>query len=150
MRPWYSIGPSFLAILAFGAVGLLLCAGLLPPLDQGRTEARSVYAYHQTLKLSKTVAATDTEVVLSEVDPFGQPFRVIPLPDGRARVLSSGPNGTTPDADDITSDMPESPGHPYARKRNRQFLIAFGAGGFFWLACCVLWFRSRPSDDDEG
>jgi len=132
-----------------GAIGLVICTGLLPPLEQGRTEARSVEAFNQTRRLVETVQPTTSEIVLSEIDPFGQPYRVISLPGGRLRVLSAGPNGTTPDADDITSDMPESPGRPYDRQRNRQFLIAFGAGGLFWILSALIWFKLKPSEEDQ-
>jgi len=75
----------------------------------------------------------------------GQPYRLVPLGEGRIRVVSSGPNKHSPhpgvDDDDIYSDMPVSPRAAIIAQKNRQWLFAFAVAAGSWALLAWLYMR---------
>jgi len=133
---------SVLAAATIGGIILVTVLLLLVPnIEQSRTEAQLSIAFDETQRLEQELVDSkdlDAATTLPDLDPWGQPYRVVPLDGGAIRVLSSGPNETSPpsgpDKDDIYSDMPVSPDKMIQARKKRQWLIAMIAG----VNACVL------------
>jgi len=126
-RPFYLRFEIFLGV---GILWVLSFLWLAPPIEEGVSEVRVRYAYRQVRLLHRDYSGELPEQMadLEERDPWGQPYRLTLLDDGGFRVMSAGPNETFDDpnasSDDIFTGMPHSPLEPFARKRNRQLLVA--------------------------
>jgi len=131
-----------LKLLGITAFSLMLTAFLLPPLEEGREHARKTQARIMARRLASEVDGLSWESVSDELDPWGQPYRVVSRPAGGVRVISSGPNGTSPgdelDADDIYSDMPQSPNAAEDRRHHFRMLFALGVGAAVWIGLLIL------------
>ena len=158
--------PTFIdvvAILGIGIVCLPIFLALMPYVEQGRTEARIAQTYHDVRQLRDSHRSTQppdkldpettaTKVALPDIDPWGQPYRLVWLDGEQVRVLSSGPdmsfsaNGT--DNDDIYSDMPTSPLQPIRARRNRQWLIAAAVTVGSWIVLALLYMRFVRATSD--
>jgi hypothetical protein len=133
-------------VLAIGALSFVLFLFLMPNIEQSLLEFRVDLAYRQVQQIRDAQQKDEPHEELPERDPWGQPYQIIRLGEG-VRVLSTGRNETTsaaaPDADDIYSDMPESPSAVTMRAKNakalRAFLIALGT----WIGVSVLYFVER-------
>jgi hypothetical protein len=142
-----------LVVLGIGIVCLPLFFTLMPYFEESRTEARRVQAYIQVQQLGasrQTTTAPDIAeptIELPDVDPWGQHYRLVPLGGNQMRVLSSGPNMSTPangpDEDDIYSDMPTSPMELIRAGKDRQWIVAFVATAGAWFVFTGVYVRSR-------
>lgn len=136
-----------LALASIAVLGLLLTLFLLPPLEQSRSHARKTQAWHDTRKLAAETDAARRESMLSDPDPWEQPYRVFVQPDGSIRAVSSGPNMTSPaegfDEDDIYSDMPRSPNAAADRRHTFRLFFALGIGSMLWVTLSLTYLRSR-------
>lgn len=107
----------------------------LPPLDQGREEARFVQAYLQTLAIQKGQLSAET------LDPWGSPYRTTEDEGTIIRVGSPGPNTTSPtngfDNDDIWSDMTDPPHLRFERTRQRRLVLSLVMAASPWLIVIV-------------
>ncbi|MEZ6059894.1 MAG: hypothetical protein R3C19_05990 [Planctomycetaceae bacterium] len=78
-----------------------------------------------------------------KTDPWGQQYRLMVLPGGESRVLSSGPNMVTGDDgvddDDIYSDMPVSPMEPFRQRHRRELLVAIGVPLCCWILLAAIY-----------
>lgn len=87
----------------------------------------------------------DDNAAVPSADPWGQPYRVNQVNGRIVRVLSSGPNMSSPDVgtddDDIYSDMSVSPAAAICAQKNRQWLIALGAAAGTWLVLTIVYLR---------
>lgn len=148
-----------IAILAgLGVLCFSLWLSLIPNLEEGRTEARTAWAFIQAMRLQieivDSVGAANAEspsagpvadaaiVVtdLPELDPWGQPFQLVKRGEGHSRIVrvfSFGPDASSAsaglDPDDIGSDMTTRPTKKFEDHRRRQWLIAFGVSGGAWF-----------------
>lgn len=147
-----SLIPHVFAILGIGVPCFLLFLLLLPNLEESRNEARIRRAYDDVRRISDTHLKTpapdlSTADAILDTDPWGKPYSLVRINEQKLRVLSSGPNMSSPgvgvDGDDIYSDMPVSPMAPTCAKRNRQFLLAFGVSVGLWLLLSAIHVRSR-------
>ena len=147
----------FLTALVIGGVCFVVSAlTLMPDLEQGRNEVRLAQAWIDVRCIRD---ATIAEGQLSfgdrsPEDPWGEPYWLEPGRGGKPRIVSSGPNGTSPDGgldeDDIHSGMTVSPTKPISDRRNRQWLLALAAPFAAWLLLLHLYFRTRrrPAEPD--
>lgn len=146
------------AVLGIGILCIPLFLMLIPYIEASRSEARIAEAYSRVLELldsynaaqppseatNKTINST---VELSDIDPWGTPYRVVKLHGNQVCVFSAGPNmkfstiGT--DGDDIYSDMPVSPLALIRARKNRQWLVAIGVTTVAWGVVAALFMRSR-------
>ena len=85
-----------LALASIAILGLLLTLFLLPPLEQSRDHVRRTQAWHDTRKIAAELDEVRRKSLLAEPDPWRQPYRVLDQQDGSVRVVSSGPNMTSP------------------------------------------------------
>lgn len=137
-----------LVVLGLGFVCLPVLLALMPYIEQGRTETRTATAYHDVQRLrDEYVRQGLTDAAeMPRADPWGTPYRVVPLEGHQVRVVSAGPNMYMPadgtDGDDIYSDMPVSPMDPFRAARNRQWLVALSVSAIAWglLATIYVWF----------
>jgi hypothetical protein len=147
----YKLG-RFLELVCITGVCLVLFAMMMPWLDQGRTEARTAFAWIQVRQIRRAIGNPAETEPLPEKDPWDQPYRTLNLPDGSIRVLSTSNNQTTspdrPDADDIYSDMPMSPLVPFERRRTFEWCRALAVAGGLWSVC--LWQWKRKGRDADG
>lgn len=145
-----------IVVLGIGLLCLPILILLLPDLDEGRTEARMAQAYRDVQRLRDSLAAETlaTAEVLSDRDPWDQPYRALPLKDRGVRVVSSGPNQTSPvdglDEDDIYSDMPASPTAAIIARKHRQLVAALGIAAGAWVLFAALYLRSRWRNSMAG
>lgn len=123
---------------------------LLPYLEASSSEARLMVAYNETRRLSQcnvSDASKDSVETLPDLDPWGQPYRLVLLDTRQVRVMSSGPNRsfspTGFDADDIYSDMSDPPFDAIVKRKQRRILFAMGAYSVVCasLATAYLWWR---------
>jgi hypothetical protein len=131
-----------------GVLCLPILLLLAPNIEIGRTEARLTEAYSVVRKLHSTINEAPTSITeLADRDPWGEPYRAMPLKNGTCRVVSSGPDmSLSPDGiggDDIYSDLPTSPMAPFRARRNRQWLIAFTVAIAAWALMATLYIRFR-------
>jgi len=137
------------AVFSIGLVCLPILMALMPYVEQSRTEARISKAYHDVRRLHESAVAgiPAPTITLPDRDPWGQPYRLVPLNGGHVRVLSSGPNMSSPatgtDDDDIYSDMPASPMKAIIARKNRQWLVALGVTAGTWVFLASLYMRYR-------
>lgn len=144
-----------LTVLVIGGVCFVVSAlTLMPDLEQGRYEARLAQAW---IDVRVICDATVDEGRLSfgdrsQEDPWGEPYWLEPGRDGKPRIVSSGPNGISPDSrldeDDIHSDMTVSPTKPISDRRDRQWLLALAAPIAAWIGLSCLYFLSRRRKTD--
>jgi hypothetical protein len=137
-----------LAIFGIGIICLPILLLLLPDFLESRTEARIAMAYSDVLHIRESVCGVTSQRTDATVrDPWGQPYRIVPFTRGGCRVLSSGPNQTSPpggaDEDDIYSDMPTSPVKSILAGKKRQSLTALVVAGGFWLLVAWIYVRWR-------
>lgn len=145
--------PTIMDAIVITGIGILcfpVFLYLLPYLEASRSEARLMTAHNETRRLSQSTiseASDGTVQVLSDLDPWDQPYRMVLLDTGQMRVVSSGPNKsyspTGFDADDIYSDMLDPPYVATARRKQWQIIGAMGAYVVLWmsLATAYLWNR---------
>ena len=114
----------FSLILLFGILTAVLFIAVCPAFEMNREEAR-IYIAHNS---AREIAMSDVNArskLLEETDPWGEPYRIIQLPEGLA-AMSCGPNRTSPpagfDGDDIHSDMQARSLH---QDKDRRLLFAF-------------------------
>lgn len=148
----------FADIMAIAGIGILclpIFLLLVPNIEQSRTEAQLSVAFNEVQRLHKDLAGKknpDLATELPDLDPWGQPYRLVPLDADAIRVLSSGPNKSfSPagiDDDDIYSDMPVSPIEAISAQKRRQSLLAVAASVGCWiLASAIYLWRRRSSPD---
>lgn len=145
----------FLTMLVNGGVCFVVSAlTLMPELEQGQNESRLAQAWTDVRCIrDATIAEGQLSFGdLSPEDPWGQPYWLVPGRGGKPRIVSSGPNGTSPDdgldEDDVHSDMTDSPTKPISDRRNRQWLLALAAPVAAWLLLLGLYFRTRRRPDE--
>ena len=139
--------PKIAVVLGIGVFCLPILLLLMPYVEQSRTEARMAMTYLVVRRLSASIADKSAGAPFPAVDFWGRPYQVQSLSNGTLRVLSSGPNRSTPtgslDKDDIYSDIPESPIKPIQRQKQRQWLLALGTVVSAWIVLSALYLRSR-------
>jgi hypothetical protein len=153
MAPLSRYAADAFAVLGIGVFCLPILLLLMPSMEMARSEARISMTYNEVRRLrsSMVTARPAQAATLPERDRWGQPYQVRPLANGDIRVLSPGPNQSSPrdglDQDDIYSDMPESPGKAIIDRKKRQSLIAVGVSLGAWLLLASLYLRwhRRPS-----
>ncbi|MBX3449943.1 MAG: hypothetical protein KF777_10310 [Planctomycetaceae bacterium] len=121
-------------LLGMAAFSLVVLAVALPPLDQGRQEARFAQAYSQARAIQQGQLSAET------LDPWGSPYLIIEGKETIIRVVSSGPNGTSHANgfdDDIWSDMTEPPHRRFERARNWRLALTFALAASPWLIVIV-------------
>jgi hypothetical protein len=147
---------------AFVMTGIaLLCFPLflflIPPIEQGQTEARLAQTCNEVRRISleigkKGVPQTNDRAEISDTDLWGMPYQIRRIDDGQVRVISTGPNMLTTesgfDDDDVYSDMLSPPHRLIQTKNQQQRLLAFAAWGAVWLFFCVIYSRLRRADLD--
>jgi hypothetical protein len=137
-------------IIGIGIVCFPVFLILLPNIKASRSEARLSIAFNEVRRLRQTLTNEDSSesvTTLPDIDPWGQPYRVILLNGHQVRVASAGPNKsfspTGIDDDDIYSDMPAGPCEAAINRKRWQILIAMGAALGIWvsLSTVYLWRR---------
>lgn len=112
-----------------------------------RAHARLAMTYRYVCKLSVADRDDPSFSELPTHDVWGQPFQFSKTDEDLTRVMSSGPNGVSPesgfDADDIYSDMPASPMDPIEARLRRQMIVATGIAFSAWLLLIRAYRRSR-------
>jgi hypothetical protein len=136
------------AVLGIGVACLPIALLLLPDLEQSRGQARIAQAYTDVLRLHERMTPPERETELDEKDPWGQPYRLVPLENQRFRVVSSGPNGSSSSTnelqgDDISSDLTTSPIALMLAKQRVQLVAALGVAAAAWILFAVLCMRWR-------
>lgn len=129
--------------LAMAAFSLVVLAVALPPLDQGREEARFAQAYSQARAIQQGQLSAET------LDPWGSPYLIIEGQETIIRVVSSGPNGTSHAngfEDDIWSDMAEPPHRRFERARNWRVVLTLALAASPWLFVVVRRISGRRRD----
>lgn len=78
-------------------------------------------------------------------DPWGNPFVLRRAPEGRAVVVSGGPDGTLDTTDDLRSDDPvrDCPPFPLRESRTPWILLTAGTLGLAFAALALLRRRKR-------
>ncbi len=138
-----------IVIIGIGMLCLPLFLYLVPNIEASRNEARLMSAHNDTQRLSRSAGskASDSGEKLPDLDPWGQPYRVVVLDTRQVRVMSSGPNRsfspTGLDTDDIYSDMSDPPHLAIVKRKQRQIVAAMSACIVLWvsLATAYLWNR---------
>lgn len=138
-----------LTVLVFGGLCLVVSAlTLLPPVEQGRREARVAQTWIRVRQIQRDLPV-DARIgpIPHEVDPWGNPFQAEQSGNGGLQVISPGPDGATPDngldEDDISSDMQESPSLPVSRRRNWQLVSVLVTTLGSWGLLSWLYLRKR-------
>ena len=124
----------FLTVLVIGGVCFVVSAlTLTPNVKPGRNEIRLAQTWID-VRCIRDATVAEGQLSFgdrSPEDPWGEPYWLEPGRGGKPRIVSSGPNGTSPDGgldeDDIHSDMADSPTKPISDRRNRQWLLALAA-----------------------
>ncbi|MGM0485999.1 MAG: hypothetical protein ACQESR_04465 [Planctomycetota bacterium] len=107
-------------------------------------------AHNETRRLSQCSVhevRKDSVETLPDLDPWGQPYRLVLLDTQQVRVISSGPNGsfspTGFDADDIYSDMSDPPFDAIVKRKQWRLVFAMSAYIVVCasLATAYLWWR---------
>ena len=143
----------YVSVLAITTIGIILVTMLLllvPNIEQSRTETQLSIAFDETQRLRRELIdkeSLDSATTLPDLDPWGQPYHVVPLDAGAIRVLSSGPNKSfSPEGiekDDIYSDMPVSPAKMIQARKKRQWLITMVAGVNGCVLAAVIYYLWR-------
>lgn len=150
MSPVRSTFTKVLAVAGLGVASFPILLVFAPNIEQSRTEARMSEAYRQVVRFRNADLSNSAADSLPSADPWGQPYRTTVENGQIVRVVSSGPNMSTPlggfDHDDIYSDMPLPPIQAVHTKKNRQWLFALGSTISTWgiLTVLYLWL-SRSS-----
>ena len=144
-----------MAIAGIGIICLPVFLLLVPNIEQSRSEAQRSQAFHDVQRLHEDHTGKenpDSATELPELDPWGQPYRLIPLDGDAIRVLSSGPDKSFSsdglDEDDIYSDMPVSPTEEISAQKKRQSLLAVAAGVGCWVLASAFYLWRRRSSPD--
>lgn len=145
----------FLTVLVIGGVCFVVYAlTLMPALEPGRNEIRLAQAWID-VRCIRDATVAEGQLNFgdrSQEDPWGEPYWLEQGRGGKPRIVSSGPNGTSPDGgldgDDIHSGMTDSPAKPISDRRNRQCLLALAAPFAVWLLLSRLYFRTRRRPDE--
>ncbi|QDT00216.1 hypothetical protein HG15A2_35510 [Adhaeretor mobilis] len=152
MPPRKSAISNVFAVLGNGVACFLLFLMLIPNIEAGRTEARLISAYNRVCEISRAHQETPSRELfvmhdIPELDPWGQPYRLVDIGGNRVRALSSGPNKKTPqvsvDQDDIYSDMTTPPFEPIRANKKKQLLIAIVVSAGAWLLFSIVFLRTR-------
>lgn len=139
-----------IVVMGIGIICLPVFLLLMPYIETSRSEARLSMAYNEVRRLQQSLVNednSDSVTTLTDLDPWGQPYRVVSLEGHAVRVVSAGPNmsfsPTGIDEDDIHSDMPLSPFDAVVNLKRSRILIALGAALGLWgsLATVYLWRR---------
>jgi len=124
-----------IGLLVMAAFSLAVLAVWLPTLDQGREEARFAQAYTQARAIQQGQLSAET------LDPWGSPYLIIEDKGTIIRVVSTGPNTTSPansfDDDDIWSEMAEPPHRRIERARNWRLVLTLALAASPWLIVIV-------------
>jgi len=135
------------AVAGIGLICFPLLLLLLPNLEASRTEVRISQAYMEVRRIHQSVVH-EPQVPMEALpvrDPWGQPYRHVALDGDHLRVVSSGPNMSSPptgtDDDDVYSDMPASPTLAITARKNRQWLIALAVTAVCWAFLAWLYMR---------
>ncbi|MCH7729361.1 MAG: hypothetical protein IH991_23220 [Planctomycetes bacterium] len=138
------------SLLGIGMICLPLFFLLGPNIEASRTEARISMAYIDVLELRESMAnieVTGAMRTLEDLDPWGQPYRLVRIDRQQVRVLSSGPNTSfspeSVDDDDIYSDMAASPIKAISDRKRRELFIALTATMGCWGLLGWLYVRKR-------
>ena len=146
------------SIMGLGILCLPVFFSLMPNIETSRSEARIYVAFWEVKELHETIIYEETSspasalfpsmspsIPLPDLDPWGQPYRLIPVDRHRFRILSSGPNmslsPTGIDSDDIHSDMSVSPFEAIVARKHRQFMLALAAPVCCWAMLTALYLR---------
>jgi hypothetical protein len=122
----------FLAIAALSMAVIVISS---PPLKPGRQEVRLAKAYLQARAIQQGRLPVET------LDSWESPYRIVRNQGTIVRVVSAGPNTTSPtngfDDDDIWSDMDEPPHRRFMRARNWRLVLTFALAASPWLIVIV-------------
>lgn len=139
-----------IAIAVMGFVSFAVMSFFFAPdIKETRSEARIGEAYRQVCRIANPNPTNLEFDPLPDKDPWGQSYQLEMVNDQIVRVLSCGPNKSTPengfDSDDIYSDMPVSPVSVIMREKNREWLIFAAISAAVWLLLSVSYLRTRSS-----
>lgn len=121
---------------------------LIPSPEQGQHEARLAHTFLQVQRIDRELSAESPPgPIPDEEDVWGNAYWLEVDAKGDRRIVSAGRNGISPDgefdADDIHSGMSESPSQPIARRKQLQFLLAFGVALAGWILLTWLYLKTR-------
>ncbi|MEZ6052196.1 MAG: hypothetical protein R3C02_12515 [Planctomycetaceae bacterium] len=136
----------FLTITVLGGLSFVVLLMLAPNIEQSLSESRISHAYNQVRYLADPHSSDSDDGLGPPVDPWGQPYQFVNDEDRIVRVVSFGPNMSSPadgfDDDDIYSDMPKSPMEAIKREKNLHWLFAFGISIATWILLTIAFLRS--------
>jgi hypothetical protein len=135
-------------VLGLGICCFPISLLLMPNVEQPRSQARLAQAYNDVRRLHDDLHEIPPDRrETQEVDPWGQPYRIVFVDAAVVRVMSLGPNQVSPestfDTDDIYSDMSTSPTASYERRTRFRLSVAVGAAVSVWLLLSAACLRFR-------
>lgn len=144
-----------LTVLVIGGVCFVGSAvTLMPDVKPGRNEIRLAQAWID-VRMIRDATIAEGQLSFgdrSQEDPWGEPYWLEKGREGTIQIVSSGPNGTSPengfDNDDIHSDMTASPAKPVSDRRNRQWLLALTVPVVAWTVLSRLYLKTRRKPDE--
>lgn len=129
--------PGCLTALGFGLVSFPVLLLLAPNIEMNRGDFRRIQAFYQTRIYAESDPSEIDTHFYPETDPWGKPLRIVEVENEVARVISSGPNMSSPesgfDEDDIYNDMTDPPPREIYSRIAREWRIAFGMCFATWL-----------------